>query len=86
MKAVRCYEHDLESLAEVHTHARLDLDVLVLPVVEADDAVARQNGIERTAAVRFMASPMRVVLAEEGSPKSPRDGPQACSASCCTRW
>jgi len=29
MKAVRCYEHDLEVIAEIHAHARLDLDVLV---------------------------------------------------------
>lgn len=29
MKAVRCYEHDLEAIAEIHAHARLDLDVLV---------------------------------------------------------
>jgi hypothetical protein len=29
MKAVRCYEHDLEAIAEIHAHSSLDLDVLV---------------------------------------------------------
>lgn len=29
MKAVRCYEHDLEAMAEIHAHSPLDLDVLV---------------------------------------------------------
>src|SRR5258707_6306361 len=29
MKAVRCYEHDLDAIAEIHAHAALDLDVLV---------------------------------------------------------
>jgi len=29
MKAVRCYEHDLEALAEIHARSRLDLEVLV---------------------------------------------------------
>ncbi len=29
MKAVRCYEHDVETIAEIHAHSRLDLDVLV---------------------------------------------------------
>lgn len=29
MKAVRCYEHDLEAIAEIHAHSRLDLDILV---------------------------------------------------------
>jgi hypothetical protein len=28
MKAVRCYEHDLEAIAEIHAHAPLDLDIL----------------------------------------------------------
>jgi len=29
MKAVRCYEHDLEAIAGIHAHSRLDLGVLV---------------------------------------------------------
>lgn len=29
MKAVRCYEHDLAAIAEIHAHSPLDLDVLV---------------------------------------------------------
>ena len=29
MKAVRCYEHDLEAITEIHAHAALDLDTLV---------------------------------------------------------
>jgi hypothetical protein len=29
MKAVRCYEHDLEAIAGIHVHSPLDLDVLV---------------------------------------------------------
>jgi Nucleotidyltransferase of unknown function (DUF6036) len=29
MKAVRCYEHDLQTMAEIHAHSPLDLDVLV---------------------------------------------------------
>ncbi|SRR6266545_3725639 len=29
MKAIRCYEHDLEAIAEIHAHAPLDLDTLV---------------------------------------------------------
>lgn len=29
MKALRCYEHDLEAIAEIHGRARLDLDILV---------------------------------------------------------
>lgn len=29
MKAVRCYEHDLQVIAEIHAHAPLDLDTLV---------------------------------------------------------
>jgi hypothetical protein len=29
MKAVRCYEHDLETIAGIHTHSPLDLEVLV---------------------------------------------------------
>ncbi len=29
MKAVRCYEHDLDAIAEIHAHSPLDLDVLV---------------------------------------------------------
>jgi Nucleotidyltransferase of unknown function (DUF6036) len=29
MKAVRCYEHDLEAIAEIHAQAPLDLDTLV---------------------------------------------------------
>ena len=28
MKAVRCYEHDLEAIAEIHSHSPLELDVL----------------------------------------------------------
>jgi hypothetical protein len=28
MKAVRCYEHDLETIAEIHAHSPLDVDVL----------------------------------------------------------
>ena len=29
MKAVRCYEHILEAIAEIHAHSRLDLEVLL---------------------------------------------------------
>jgi len=29
MKAVRCYEHDLEAIAEIHDHSALDLGVLL---------------------------------------------------------
>jgi len=29
MKAMRCYEHDLEAIAEIHAHAPLDLDTLI---------------------------------------------------------
>ena len=29
MKALRCYEHDLEAIAQIHAHAPLDLDTLV---------------------------------------------------------
>jgi hypothetical protein len=29
MKAVRCYEHDLATIAEIHAHSPLDADVLV---------------------------------------------------------
>jgi len=29
MKAVRCYEHDLEAIAEIHSHSPLELDVLI---------------------------------------------------------
>jgi hypothetical protein len=29
MKAVRCYEHDLEAIAQIHAHSPLDLEVLV---------------------------------------------------------
>jgi hypothetical protein len=29
MKALRCYEHDLEVIAEIHEHAPLDLKTLV---------------------------------------------------------
>jgi hypothetical protein len=29
MKAVRCYEHDLEAIAEIHAHSPLDLQTLV---------------------------------------------------------
>jgi hypothetical protein len=29
MKAVRCYEYDLEAIAEIHAHGPLDLDTLV---------------------------------------------------------
>ena len=29
MKAVRCYEHDLEAIAEIHAHSPLDLGVLL---------------------------------------------------------
>jgi hypothetical protein len=29
MKAIRCYEHDLEAIAEIHAHSPLSLDVLV---------------------------------------------------------
>jgi hypothetical protein len=29
MKTVRCYEHDLDTIAEIHVHSPLDLDVLV---------------------------------------------------------
>lgn len=29
MKAVRCYEHDLDAIVEIHVHSPLDLDVLV---------------------------------------------------------
>jgi hypothetical protein len=29
MKAVRCYEHDLAAIAEIHTRAPLDLPLLV---------------------------------------------------------
>lgn len=30
MKLVRCYEHDLETIAEIHAHSPLSLDVLLL--------------------------------------------------------
>jgi hypothetical protein len=29
MKAVRCYEHDLDAIAEIHAHSPLDLEVLI---------------------------------------------------------
>jgi hypothetical protein len=34
MKTVRCYEHDLEAIAEIHAHSPLKLDVLVQRFVE----------------------------------------------------
>jgi hypothetical protein len=29
MKAMRAYEHDLQAIAEIHAHSRLDLDTLI---------------------------------------------------------
>lgn len=34
MKAVRCYEHDLQAIAEIHAHSPLDLGVLVQRFME----------------------------------------------------
>ena len=48
MKAVRCYEHDLEVIAEIHAHSPLSLDVLLLRFQEemtpiGDPARIREN-------------------------------------------
>lgn len=34
MKAMRCYEHDLQAIAEIHAHSALDLDTLVQRFLE----------------------------------------------------
>jgi hypothetical protein len=47
MKAVRCYEHDLDAISEIHAHTPLDLDTLVRRFEEEMDPIGDPDRIRR---------------------------------------
>jgi hypothetical protein len=69
MKAVRCYEHDLQAIAEIHAHSRLDLAVLVRRFKEEMAPIgdpARMRGNFLTVVERLFPDSVDAVESELG--------------------
>jgi hypothetical protein len=45
MKAMRCYEHDLQAIAQIHEHSPLDLDTLIRRFNEEMDPIGEPSRI-----------------------------------------